>query len=61
MDRMIIAVLVLALAYFAVDKFVLGPRRVATPNELSSAINAKSIAVLPFDTSQPRSRQRFLL
>jgi adenylate cyclase len=28
MDRMIIAVLVLALAYFAVDKFVLAPRRV---------------------------------
>jgi len=27
MDRMIIVVLVLALAYFAVDKFVLNPRR----------------------------------
>ncbi len=49
MDRMIIAVLVLALAYFALDKFVLGPRRTAAPDESSSAINAKSIAVLPFD------------
>ena len=29
MNRMIIAVLVLALAYFALDKFVLGPRRAA--------------------------------
>src|ERR1700716_1594995 len=27
MDRMIIVVLLLALAYFALDKFVLGPRR----------------------------------
>jgi TolB-like protein len=49
MDRMIIAVLVLALAYFAVDKFVLGPRRVSSPNDSSPAINTKSIAVLPFD------------
>ena len=49
MDRMIIGVLVLALAYFAFDKFVLAPRRVASPNDLSSAINAKSIAVLPFE------------
>src|SRR6266481_9831450 len=48
MNRMIIAVLVLALAYFAVDKFVLSPRRVSLPNDSSSAINAKSIAVLPF-------------
>lgn len=49
MGRMIIAVLVLALAYFAVDKFVLAPRRISSPNDPSSAINAKSIAVLPFD------------
>src|SRR5881394_3136725 len=47
MNRMIIAVLILSLAYFAVDKFVLAPRRVSSPNESSSAINAKSIAVLP--------------
>ena len=49
MNRMIIAVLVLALGYFAVDKFVFAPRRVSSPNDPSSAINAKSIAVLPFD------------
>src|SRR5437588_11444694 len=49
MNRTIIAVLILALAYFAVDKFVLAPRRISSPNESSSAINAKSIAVLPFE------------
>jgi adenylate cyclase len=54
MDRMIIVVLVLALGYFAFDKFVLTPRREAAlvasavPNESRSVINAKSIAVLPF-------------
>src|SRR5450432_3609930 len=60
MDRMIIAVLVLALGYFAFDKFVLSPRREAalvakstkaqpavSPND--SKTNAKSIAVLPFE------------
>jgi adenylate cyclase len=42
MDQMIIAVLVLALGYFAFDKFVLGPRQQQRlPNDLS-------IAVLPF-------------
>jgi len=47
MDRMIIAVLVLALGYFAFDKFVLTPRREAAlaarakPNESRTAINAK--------------------
>jgi TolB-like protein/Tfp pilus assembly protein PilF len=55
MDRMIIVVLVLALGYFAFDKFVLTPRREAAlvasavPNESKSVINAKSIAVLPFE------------
>jgi TolB-like protein/Tfp pilus assembly protein PilF len=55
MDRMIIVVLVLALGYFAFDKFVLTPRRVAAlvsspvPNESRSVIDAKSIAVLPFE------------
>ena len=49
MNRMIIAVLVLALGYFAVDKFVLAHRRAAAPNDSSSAAGAKSIAVLPFD------------
>jgi TolB-like protein/Tfp pilus assembly protein PilF len=55
MDRMIIVVLVLALGYFAFDKFVLASRREAAlvasamPNESRSVINAKSIAVLPFE------------
>src|SRR5437773_11475017 len=49
MDRMIIVVLVLALGYFAFDKFVLARRRAAAPNDLLSAISAKSSAVLPFD------------
>ncbi len=55
MDRMIIVVLVLALGYFAFDKFALMPRREAAlaasavPNESKSVINAKSIAVLPFE------------
>src|SRR5439155_11999107 len=55
MDRMIIVVLVLALGYFAFDKFALTPRREAAlvanavPNESKSVINEKSIAVLPFE------------
>ena len=56
MDRTIIVVLVLALGYFAFDKFVITPRREAalmtsaTPNESkSSVISEKSIAVLPFE------------
>src|SRR4030088_378240 len=56
MNRMIIAVLVLALGYFAVDKFVLAPRRETAksqtppaPSAPQSVANAKSIAVLPFD------------
>jgi TolB-like protein/Tfp pilus assembly protein PilF len=55
MDRMIIVVLVLALGYFAFDKFALTPRReaalvsIAAPNESKSVIDVKSIAVLPFE------------
>jgi adenylate cyclase len=55
MDRMIIVVLVLALGYFAFDKFVLARRREAAlvfsavPNESKFVISAKSIAVLPFE------------
>src|SRR5437660_7137872 len=51
MNRIIIAVLVLALGYFVFDKFVLTPRRAAAPNESRSAnsISGKSIAVLPFE------------
>src|SRR4249919_1420059 len=47
MDRMIIVVLLLALGYFALDKFVLGPRRAGALNERPSSTNSKSIAVLP--------------
>jgi TolB-like protein/Tfp pilus assembly protein PilF len=57
MDRIIIAVLLLALGYFAFDKFIVGPRREASfanttevrpPTKIPTA-SAKSIAVLPFD------------
>src|SRR6476661_1413917 len=48
MDRMIIVVLALALAYFAFDKFVLAPRRAGAPNESAASLDSKSIAVLPF-------------
>ncbi len=58
MNRMIFAMLALALAYFAIDKFVLGPR-VAEPAQVAAhsmppvkpaakAGPLKSIAVLPF-------------
>jgi TolB-like protein/Tfp pilus assembly protein PilF len=54
MDRVIIVVLVLALAYFCFDKFVLTPQREAAliatagaPNEHKTATDSKSLAVLP--------------
>src|SRR5207302_2716931 len=37
MNRMIIAVLVLALGYFVFDKFVLASRRAGAPNESSTS------------------------
>src|SRR5437762_5671407 len=48
MNRMIIAVLVLALGYFVFDKFVLTPRRDASrpAAEPKSAANAKAVAGL---------------
>jgi adenylate cyclase len=49
MNHMIIAVLLLALGYFATDKFVLAPRRASLPYDSSSAASSKSIAVLPFE------------
>ena len=62
MDRAIIAVLVLAVMYFGLDKFVLAPRRSATqvPATVNSTaeepgtteaptITSQSIAVLPFE------------
>jgi adenylate cyclase len=53
MNRMIIAVLVLALAYFAVDKFVLNPGREKSATKIPSSEsnlspNEKSVAVLAF-------------
>src|SRR6202008_467017 len=65
MDRMIIVVLVLALGYFAFDKFVLTPRHdaalvaSATPNEAKSIINAKSIAVLPFENLSEEKQNEY--
>src|SRR5882724_184724 len=54
MNRIIIAVLVIALGYFVFDKFALTPRREAAlvaarpSGEPKSAANAKSVAVLAF-------------
>src|SRR6266576_390094 len=52
MNRLIIGVLVLAVAYFAVDKFVLSARQEKSVAGLSSSSNAvpneKSVAVLAF-------------
>ena len=69
MNRLIIAVMVLALAYFCFDKIVLTPRReaalvAATEKSFaarpSAETNAKSIAVLPFvDMSQGKDQQYF--
>ena len=51
MDRAIIVVLACALAYFAVDKFVLTPRReaaLAPTRSLPATVANNSIAVMPF-------------
>jgi TolB-like protein/cytochrome c-type biogenesis protein CcmH/NrfG len=67
MDRMIIVVLLLALGYFAFDKFVLTPRRVTreTGSQTSSLpghadINPKSIAVLPFENLSDEKANAYL-
>src|SRR5678815_1652804 len=69
LDRMIIAVLALALGYFAFDKFVLAPRREASLVEATeksfaarsaAEVNTRSIAVLPFsDLSQGKDQKYF--
>ncbi|MEY2480743.1 MAG: adenylate cyclase [Verrucomicrobiota bacterium] len=65
MDRMIIVVLVLALGYFAFDKFVLTPRREAArvanavTNESRLVIDTKSIAVLPFENLSEEKANAF--
>jgi len=67
LDRVIIILLVLALGYFAVDKFVFEPERVleiaktaaqsgaeqALDKQKQMALSAKSIAVLPFINMSP--------
>ena len=73
MDRLIIVVLIIALVYFAADKFVLAPRRdaalIATTTESvkaestngqSAATDDKSIAVLPFADLSPAHDQEYL-
>jgi TolB-like protein/Tfp pilus assembly protein PilF len=64
-DRIIIMLLVLALGYFAFDKFVLTPRREAAlvanvaPNESRSVVGAKSIAVLPFENRSEEKQNEY--
>jgi TolB-like protein len=68
MDRMIIAVLLLALVYFSFDKFVLAPKREAAQAALATkasvqrageTINKKSIAVLAFTDLSPGKDQEY--
>jgi len=61
MDRMIIVVLLLAVSYFAFDKFVLAPRReqILVPKEHPSNIGEKSIAVLPFQNLSEDKQNSF--
>jgi TolB-like protein len=58
LDFLIIAVLILALGYFAFDKFVLGPSRQATETG-NAAIADKSIAVLAFTDLSPAGDQEY--
>ncbi len=73
MDRTIIVVLLIALGYFGVDKFVLAPQRIAANNPAETTQAAapaatkadavatdKSIAVLPFENlSDDKANQYF--
>ncbi len=71
MDRLILIVAIVAIAYFAFDKFVLAPRREAalvtetTANVTAeihaekSKINDKSVAVLPFLDLSPEHDQGY--
>ena len=73
LDRAIIVILLLALGYFAFDKFVLAPRRDAAlvaqagqaqaqaqAKVATTAVDSRSIAVLPFvDMSQARDQEYF--
>jgi TolB-like protein len=59
MDRIIIAVLLLALGYFVFDKFVLGPRLQRSMSQELLATDAKSIAVLPFVNMSSDKEQEY--
>jgi TolB-like protein/Tfp pilus assembly protein PilF len=72
MEHMTVAILMLAVVYFCVDKFVMGPRREAAIVQRASAapprpvaavapsVDPKSIAVLPFvDMSQDKDQEYF--
>ena len=56
MDRTIIVVLVLALGYFAFDKFVL---RKNAETAVAGAISNKSVAVLPFENLSEEKANAF--
>ncbi len=66
MDRAIIVALVLALGYFAVDKFVLAPRRAAQAQQQAEAavarqgVEAHSVAVLPFADMSSAKDQEYM-
>ena len=70
MDRMIIAVLVVALVFFAFDRIVLAPRRdaalvaatkqaVTAATQAKPSVDGKSIAVLPFVNMSSDSEQEY--
>ena len=62
LDRIIIAVLVVALAYFAVDKFILAPKPespVTSATEVAVETARKTIAVLPFINMSSDKEQEY--
>jgi TolB-like protein len=69
LDRLVVAVLVLAVGYFAVDKFMLDPARDAREIEAATkkgrsdatikSFGDKSIAVLAFDDMSPAGDQEY--
>ncbi len=67
MDRLIMALLAVALVYFGIDKFVLAPRRdaalvastTAAVKELPPTLDDKSVAVLPFEDLSPGHDQEY--
>ncbi|MBT8065712.1 MAG: tetratricopeptide repeat protein, partial [Gammaproteobacteria bacterium] len=69
LDRAIVAILVLALGYFAVDKFVIDPardkeqlenaRQAARTEAIIADVGNRSIAVLPFADMSPEKDQAY--